>query len=778
MRIRFILVLLVLLAGLIVPPSVSLSCTQIGGKSIPQYLLSGRKDFPAHTAAAGLELYGTFHAMGVIVTVAGADDPDGDASAAVEYRTGGGSYQAGFPLSRVSDTRFVGSLFWLEPGTAYDVRVTFSDPDGDPLDGTTVTGTASTRNEITIPAPNHSYIVSPSGSGTACSQSSPCSLEEGLDQAQPGDAVILRGGVYYQDDTSLPRSGTSGAPVVIRGYAGETAVLDGADPDTFAWTASGGGVYQTTVNVADTHLVLANGQRLFPYTSLSGLQSLDRGNTPGFYASGTTLYVHLAGGIDPNGVAMTVSRYGSAFTVDGRNYIYFVDLTFRHYGQGDYAKAIYLNDASDNLVQGCTFASNDVGIGIKRDSHRNVIQDNVFYDTIFDWPWADVKDVGGLEDGGVVFYAYPFTGRGTVIRRNTFHDDFDGFGACPEDTDAVTNETDVYDNLVYRVGDDGMETDGRCSNVRIWGNTFHDVLMGISLAPVYDGPVYAIRNLVYRTGVGNHDYTGSPFKFNSGYGQSGPMYLFHNTADAVLPGNNGLYVKAPGTWAQIYARNNVWAGTAYALENYNTSQPMDLDYDDLWNDNSGDLVRWDSTRYATLAAFSAATGQESHGLSVGPGFADAGSGDYTLDPASDLINAGVLIPGINHDYVGSAPDVGAFEYQGYGFALAAVPSARAIAPGGVASYVLSVQSLGGFSSTVNLSTASPSPSLVLSLAPTAITPPGQATLTVTDTHSGQTLVPGLWFHIPVTGTGGGDTQTVYADLLVGGVRVYLPLILR
>jgi hypothetical protein len=101
------------------------------------------------------------------------------------------------------------------------------------------------------------------------------------------------------------------------------------------------------------------------------------------------------------------------------------------------------------------------------------------------------------------------------------------------------------------MGDDGMETDGDCSNVRIWGNTFHDVLMGISLAPARIGPVYAIRNLIYRTGVGNNTYTGSPFKFNSsGYGRSGPMYLFHNTSDAALtdPRSNGLYVKEPGTW--------------------------------------------------------------------------------------------------------------------------------------------------------------------------------------------------------------------------------------
>ncbi len=620
----------------------------------------------ASTAAASIELYGTFHAMGVIVTVAAADDAasltDGDATAAVEYRTGGQAYQAGFPLSRVDDTRFVGSLFWLEPGTTYDVRVTFSDPDGDPLDGVIVTASGATRSEITIPPPTHSYYVTPDDNGTACSLDAPCSLAEGLSQAQAGEEVVLRGGVYYQGEMDLRRSGTAGAPIVIRGYEGETAILDGADPDTFTWTAEGGGVYRTTVNVANTHLVMADGQRLLPYQSLSDLQNLTWG-VPGFYASSATVYVRLAGDADPNGVSTAVSRYNYAFYVE-QDSITFMDLTFRHYGQGNWAKAIYFNNANDNLVQGCAFAINDLGIGIKRASHRNVIQDSEFYDTIFDWPWDAFYAGISLSSGGIRFYD-PATGRGNVIRRNTFHDYFDGFGACPSWTAGLTNETDVYENLVYRAGDDGMETDGQCSNVRIWGNTFHDVLMGISLAPVYTGPTYAIRNLIYRTGVGNNDYTGSPFKFNSGYGQSGPMYLFHNTADAALPGNNGLYIKAPGTWDLIYARNNVWAGTDYAINNYNTSQPVDLDYDDLYTTNPDEFVYWGTgpdRHMHDLATFQSLTGQEPHGLDVEPGFADAANGDYTLDSSSDLIDAGVVIPGINDQaYQGLAPDIGAFE---------------------------------------------------------------------------------------------------------------------
>ena len=90
---------------------------------------------------------------------------------------------------------------------------------------------------------------------------------------------------------------------------------------------------------------------------------------------------------------------------------------------------------------------------------------------------------------------------------------------------------------------------------------------------------------------------------------------------------------------------------------------IDLDYDNLWNGNGGDLVRWDGVRYATLGAFAAATGHEAHGLSVEPGFADPANGDYALASTSDLIDAGVTIPGINDDYAGMSPDVGAFEHQ-------------------------------------------------------------------------------------------------------------------
>jgi hypothetical protein len=624
------------------------------------------------SAAATLELFPNFNTMGVIVTLGAGDDPDGDATASMSYRTGAAELTAGFGLTRTRDTQLVGSLFGLQPGTSYDVRVSLADPDGGPLDGLVLTGSGTTRSEITVPAAVASYHVNPTGSGTACSEAAPCSLAQGVALAGAGDEVVLSGGVYFVGEISLPRSGAAGSPIVLRAADGETPILDGSDPQHFFWLHEGGGVYAASVNAPDTHLVAVDGERLYPYQTLGDLQSLSWG-FPGFHADGTTVRVHLEGGADPNARDVRVSRFNSALTLDFVDHVYLVGLTFRHYGRGDYAKAVYLNGASDCLIRGCRFELCDLGVGLKRAAHRTVIENSEFSDTVFDWVWESVKDGAALETGGIRIYDSDPSPRGTVIRRNHFHDFFDGFGVCPDSDTGTTIETDVHDNLVERVGDDGFETDGYCSNLRIWGNEIHDCLVGISLAPVYGGPVYALRNLIHRIGAGTSQagYTGSCFKFNSGYGLSGTIFLVHNTCDAINPGNDALAIKSPGAWDLVWSRNNVWSGTRYAIDNANPSQPLDLDWDALHTSLPNELVWWDGLadrHLRTLSELQAATGHELHGRSGPPGFADPAAGDYALSPAGALVDAGLHISGLNDGFAGSAPDIGAFELESLIFA--------------------------------------------------------------------------------------------------------------
>ncbi len=630
--------------------------------------------FAPQRATMALELYGTIHAMGVIVSIDANDDPDQNANALVEYRTGSKPFRAGFPLSRVSNNRFVGSLFWLDPGTTYDVRVTFVDKGG-LLNCVALAGSAQTRPEVTVPKPVNSFYVSPNGSGSACSLDAPCSLIDGINRANPGDAVVLRGGVYYQGEIKLPRSGKASAPIMLQGYPGETAILDGADQATFTWTSVGGGLYRSVLNTPDTNLVLANGQRLYHYSTLKDLQNL-RWQLPGFYTENGIIYVRLANDADPSKATIIVGKRSYAFWVE-QQYIYFLNLTFRHYGQGMYRTALYLRNASDGLIQGNKFVINDTGTILKGDAHRNVIQNNEFNDTIYHWGWDAVKALKpeyGLERGGIRFWPPnpgepQVTSRGTIIRRNSFHDFFDGFAACHWNTRAQsTNEADVYENTIYNVGDDGMEIDGPCSNCRIWSNTINGALAGISMAPARIGPVYAIRNVISRLGrTGDCPFGQTPpcggtsFKFQYDNPGSGPMFLFHNTVDAALIGR-GIYIVKPATWPLLYARNNIWLGAGRFAIQYDADDPIDFDFDNLGVTQVTTIVEWKGTKYTRLSDFVRATGLEKHGLNVDSRFVDPAKGNYRLMPNSQLIDAGVHIPGINENFCGRAPDIGAFEY--------------------------------------------------------------------------------------------------------------------
>lgn len=635
-------------------------------------------DIHSAPPTAALELYGTFESMGITATVAEADHPSAAATTLVEYRTPGEPFHAGFPLTRLNDTRFVGSLFWLTPGDEYEVRVTFYDPQT-AWNCAVLAGGMSTRADLPVlPSPVHTYIASPAGVGDSCTLAEPCHVQTGLSKTGPGDVLMLRGGVYYTGQVSAQNSGQVDAPLVIRSYPGEQAILDGAEPGTIQWNLYQPGIYTHTVSDPGLNLVFANNERLYPYKNLDELTSL-RWGLPGYYLDGSTLYIHLLGGADPNAVPVAISRYPHALWIAG-NHTYIVDLQFRHYSEDRYQQGAVHLAGSENVVMDSSFTNTHSGIAIEPGAHKNVIQDNTFSDTMFEFPWDAVYDGTHLPSQGGIRFMGPDTSRvsrGNVIRRNVFHDTFDGMHICPDQAAGNTsNETDVYENTIYRAADDGIETDGACENVRIWKNTIHDVLAGVSLAPARGGPTYVLRNLIYRTGATRYcpfreldtslPCGGNPFKFEWGDPESGYMYLLHNTTDS-FPGSPGLRIAGNNGWPLLYSRNNTYIGRNREALKYELTvdQPLDFDYDLLMMYNHSAVVVWNGTKIPDLNQFQQASGLELHGLSVDPGFLNPDGGEYALTPSSPLIDAGLYLPGINDGYHGSAPDIGFLEWSGH-----------------------------------------------------------------------------------------------------------------
>jgi parallel beta-helix repeat protein len=112
---------------------------------------------------------------------------------------------------------------------------------------TTLPSTTST----TMPAPTTTAPAPAPVSGVTCSRtiSAPASISSAEAAAAPGEVVCLRGGVYNQVVT-LADSGTSGAPITVTGYPGETAILDG--------TGLGLGSSSSIVNISGSYVHLSH----------------------------------------------------------------------------------------------------------------------------------------------------------------------------------------------------------------------------------------------------------------------------------------------------------------------------------------------------------------------------------------------------------------------------------------------------------------------------------------------------------------------------------------
>jgi hypothetical protein len=604
----------------------------------------------------------TFNNIGIDLTFAAA--PDTATRIAVSWNPATSSlpWHTGHELSRVASNRFAGSVFWLTPNTSYAIRLS-----GTMLSRDTVI-TVTTRSDVFPQPQGTTYHVAVNGSdsrdGSSLAQAF-ATLGHAVSVANSGATILLHAGHYYEA-VSLPRSGTAQAPICIRNAPGETAVLDGRDTafhPSWSTSSAGADIYRTACT-AVPQLAYRNGQHVFASPTLDDLTSNTWDMSEGFFADGSYLYVRFPGGRAPSAAdTFQIPRYTTAITVSGRDYIQIKGMEICYYGLDEYPRGIYFDGASFNLVDSCFFHHSCIGVAFKRACRFNTVQNSSFTEAPIDtWNWSAVKEgTGYYEAGGVVVYGSSSANIGNVIRLNHFYHMFDGSHLYSEDEAGPTSNMDFHDNLIEYVNDDCAETDGAGTNCRIFNNTFRNFLTGVSVAPAAGGPTYIVRNLF--TGWETHSgYVGYPVKFNVGSSLTIDwVYLYHNTCYTAIAGQPGFLFKQYSNWNNIISRNNIFAGTDYALESTSNQNPVDFDYDDLYTPASGRLIRWAGSAYTTIPAFYTATGQEQHGLNQNPKFIDPSS-DFHLAAGSPLINGGVVIPGVNDGYFGDNPDIGKYEY--------------------------------------------------------------------------------------------------------------------
>jgi len=235
----------------------------------------------------------------------------------------------------------------------------------------------------------------------------------------------------------------------------------------------------------------------------------------------------------------------------------------------------------------------------------------------------------------------------------------------------------VARNFVSQVADDACEFDGGCAvNFRFYSNTLRRFNNGLSLAPIWRGPLWDIGNIFSYPSSG-----GGAWKLGSGGGSrtTGWGYHIHDTNYSPAGVNcAGLY-SIGGYKRQVFMNDLMTGGsTSYpAVRQYATDAAdtvgkgtNESNYCVLhtWNNPNSPVV-WPpgGTSYDSTQTKLAAVNWQNNGFFCNPRMADttAAAGNYL--PSGVGRNKGRRIAGVNDRnqffIVGEgAPDMGALEY--------------------------------------------------------------------------------------------------------------------
>ena len=516
-------------------------------------------------------------------------DSNRNASVTVEFRPlGQTQWKEALPMLRVhheianqaygpyrTGNLFAGSVLFLEPATAYEVRFVMRDPDGGaPVEPKIVT---ATTREIPTAFDGGRIIEA--------------TVEEGLmqayEQAQPGDIIQLRPGIYT-GPFELNKSGTVERPIVFLGPIDGQAILE------------------------------ADG----------------------------------VGGRSP------------IVTLNGTHHLHFEHLTFRHAHTAVYAAKP--GGADGLVIRRCKIHDVVFGINTGCENSRNwFIADNDIVGINMTWYPRPRETYMSPGHTGVNVY-----GQGHVIcynRITRFSDSAAIYNFGPPVDDVLKHcvNIDFYNNDLSWAQDDTFEADYGCHNVRFYRNRCYNAHTGMSTQPFYGGPVYLIRNEVY--------------------GITSLSYKLNNYPAGILAYNNttccaGSGFRPPPIWQNGHFRNNLILGasghalisgspTAYSTMDYNAYRRNDPDRLIQWTDHWGKR-----SQYRSLDAFFKATGLEEHGMLadydvfVKAGPPEKGKSyapddyDLRLQTTARVVDAGIALTQITDGFIGTAPDLGCYEF--------------------------------------------------------------------------------------------------------------------
>ena len=626
---------------------------------------------------------------------------------------------------------YITSLFYLKPGTNYDVRVDLNNNAGSLV--RQITGSFNTEPDDLTFIPTRTVSVDASGGGDFTS------IQAAINDANtvPGTRIIVKSGVYNEKVT-VSKSGSTDNWIQIIGEPG--AILDGHDSalenmgqgqwqpytnpsavnceSNRCWTLSG-----FTENIFSIwrenkyfyRYVDADGSRTgwvnfindasgqadqcddIPYNDPGYPYHLEEGY---FYNSTTdTIYLRLRPGDSPNNHFYFVSKFDRGFDLGDSNWIWIENMTIRYFGDAaSFTYAVYMNNSNNNIIRDNKMEKNTGGVIIYwTDDNNNDLADEggafnrIEYNNISTfmpehWGYCETKKGGAFigvsmrgSVGNIIRHNYVYrTGENSIqLQSRTAQGINCDDNGCDKLYYFVGFETDVYSNFILN-NVEGIEPDGPNVNDRIFDNYLKDMRSYvISLQPGDFGPHWVVRNVYYNNtripGEGSEGFlkirTPTIHKY---------LYIYHNDYlhKRSLSGSDATF-NIRQKYRDVKVRNNIFTTPGEAVAQFRCNEQIepyvktDLDYNNYDTSNINFINFEDpnpqqgsddcpDVLYSSISSLCSAENVECGGRFGSAGFS-AEADDYSLSSGSGNKDIALLIPGINNNYEGIGPDIGALE---------------------------------------------------------------------------------------------------------------------
>jgi parallel beta-helix repeat protein len=432
------------------------------------------------------------------------------------------------------------------------------------------------------------FYVDNSGLTAPCSNTGPgteeqpfCTISAALTKVGgPGTTIFVKAGTY-REQVTVPVSGASGDPLAIR-TLGEV-IIDGADTLTQAsfWSQYSGDVWLTPIAWSPVQVIL-NGNLMTPSTDDPALLA----SSTFRYIAGEGLYVNGGGG-NPGDQIIRVGHRLDGFHINGKSWVTIDGFTITSCDE----KGIELEGGASNCEINDNYITTCASSGISLFGCADVVISNnhIMHNALH-----------GIELRG--------GSTGCQIRNNESSWNMDR---------SLTVATGIYlnaspdnrleNNRVSHNGDTGIEIQGGSDNC-----------ISIQNVAAQNGD-HGFQHLfaVGTVNVGNVAWSNRTDGFSiEGSSQNTSVF------DCISV-NNGL----PVNGFDFYADTSSTAGMA-------------SDYNIFWNSTSQKPIKFRGVQYATVSAYSSASGLDSHTMQLDPMFFDPDNGLFHLLAGSPAIDSG------------------------------------------------------------------------------------------------------------------------------------------